>query len=96
MARLTKIVLSFLLSLSPRKFFIQHNSGPHFYTNGDICLSLLGKDWRPTMTAQSIALSILSMLASVQKKVMPMDNAAHAQSKPGAYQQDWVYHDDNC
>ncbi|GAX21784.1 ubiquitin-conjugating enzyme E2 W [Fistulifera solaris] len=70
--------------------------GPHFYTNGDICLSLLGKDWRPTMTAQSIAISILSMLASTPKKVMPMDNAAHAHNKPGQYQKDWVYHDDNC
>lgn len=48
------------------------------------------------MTAQSIAISILSMLASVQKKQMPMDNAAHAQNKPGQYQKDWVYHDDNC
>jgi hypothetical protein len=25
-----------------------------------------------------------------------MDNARHAQNKPGEYQKDWVYHDDNC
>lgn len=66
----------------------------HVYTNGDICLSLLGKDWRPTMTAQSIAHSILSILGSAHSKSLPMDNAKHAQNKPGQYQQDWVYHDD--
>lgn len=68
----------------------------HVYTNGDICLSLLGKDWRPTMTAQSIAVSILSILSSAQSKTLPMDNASHANKKPGEYQKDWVYHDDNC
>ena len=68
----------------------------HVYTNGDICLSLLGKDWRPTMTAQSIAVSILSILSSAQSKSLPMDNARHAQNRPGQYQKDWVYHDDNC
>jgi ubiquitin-conjugating enzyme E2 W len=68
----------------------------HVYTNGDICLSLLGKDWRPIMTAQSIAVSILSILSSATKKTLPMDNAAHASAKPGEYQKDWVYHDDNC
>ena len=68
----------------------------HVYTNGDICLSLLGKDWRPTMTAQSIAVSILSILSSAQSKSLPMDNARQAGNKPGEYQKDWVYHDDNC
>jgi ubiquitin-conjugating enzyme E2 W len=66
----------------------------HVYTNGDICLSLLGKDWRPNMTAQSIAISILSILGSASHKSLPMDNARHAQNQPGQYQQDWVYHDD--
>jgi ubiquitin-conjugating enzyme E2 W len=68
----------------------------HVYTNGDICLSLLGKDWRPTMTAQSIAVSILSILSSAKSKALPMDNANHANAKPGQYQENWVYHDDNC
>mmetsp|Transcript_20958 Transcript_20958/g.31958 ORF Transcript_20958/g.31958 Transcript_20958/m.31958 type:complete len:334 (+) Transcript_20958:67-1068(+) len=68
----------------------------HVYTNGDICLSLLGKDWRPTMTAQSIALSILSILSSASHKALPQDNAAHAGAQPGLPQDDWVYHDDNC
>jgi ubiquitin-conjugating enzyme E2 W len=62
----------------------------HVYTNGDICLSLLGKDWRPSMTAQSIAVSILSILSSAQSKSLPMDNARHAQNRPGVYQENWV------
>lgn len=68
----------------------------HVYTNGDICLSLLGKDWRPIMTAQSIAQAIMSILCGAQRKSLPMDNARHAGNKPGQKQDDWVYHDDNC
>jgi len=68
----------------------------HVYTNGDICLSLLGKDWRPIMTASSIAGSIMSILCGAQRKSLPMDNARHAGNKPGQKQDDWVYHDDNC
>lgn len=68
----------------------------HVYTNGDICLSLLGNGWRPTMSAQSIAMSILSILSSAQSKNLPPDNANQALAKPGQYQKDWVYHDDSC
>ncbi|CAB9521737.1 Probable ubiquitin-conjugating enzyme E2 W-B [Seminavis robusta] len=85
-------------TMPPSVYFLPPNipKHEHVYTNGDICLSLLGKDWRPTMTAQSIANSILSILSSAQSKSIPMDNAKHAQNKPGQYQEDWVYHDDNC
>lgn len=85
-------------TVPPSVYFLQGHipTHEHVYTNGDICLSLLGKDWRPTMTAQSIAVSILSILSSAQSKSLPMDNARHAGSKPGEYQKDWVYHDDNC
>ena len=76
-----------------KKFMPLHE---HVYTNGDICLSLLGNGWRPNMSAQSIAVSILSILSSSQKKCLPMDNAGHAGAKPGKFQKDWVYHDDNC
>mmetsp|Transcript_13040 Transcript_13040/g.27750 ORF Transcript_13040/g.27750 Transcript_13040/m.27750 type:complete len:443 (-) Transcript_13040:308-1636(-) len=68
----------------------------HVYTNGDICLSLLGKDWRPIMTAQSLAQAIMSILCGAQGKSLPMDNSRHAGNKPGQKQDDWVYHDDNC
>lgn len=85
-------------TMPPSVYFLPPNipKHEHVYTNGDICLSLLGKDWRPIMTAQSIAASILSILSSAQAKSIPMDNAKHAQNKPGQYQQDWIYHDDNC
>lgn len=85
-------------TVPPSVYFLQGHipTHEHVYTNGDICLSLLGKDWRPTMTAQSIAVSILSILSSAQSKSLPMDNAKHAGNKPGQYQKDWVYHDDNC
>lgn len=68
----------------------------HVYSNGDICLNLLGRDWRPTMTAQTLVLSIMSMLASAKEKKMPQDNAAHADVEPGQQQQGWLYHDEKC
>lgn len=81
----------------PSVYFLQPTPRhEHVYTNGDICLSLLGKDWRPTMTAQSIAMSILSILSGAQRKSLPMDNARQCLNKPGGKQDDWVYHDDNC
>ena len=85
-------------TVPPSVYFLPPNIPlhEHVYTNGDICLSLLGKDWRPTMTAQSVAHSILSILASATSKSLPMDNSRHSQNKPGQYQADWVYHDDNC
>ena len=83
-------------TVPPSVYFLPPNIPihEHVYTNGDICLSLLGKDWRPTMTAQSIAVSILSILSSAQSKSLPMDNARQALNKPGEYQKDWVYHDE--
>lgn len=83
-------------TVPPSVYFLPPNIPvhEHVYTNGDICLSLLGKGWRPTMTAQSIAISILSILSSAQSKSLPMDNSRHALNKPGEYQEAWIYHDD--
>lgn len=67
----------------------------HVYTNGDICLNFLGKDWRPTMSAQMLVTSILSMLSSAKEKKIPQDNALHADNRPGQ-EQNWMYHDDRC
>jgi len=84
-------------TVPPSMYFLQPTPRhEHVYTNGDICLSLLGRDWRPTMTAQSIAMSILSILSGAQRKCLPMDNARHAYNKPGENQDDWIYHDKNC
>jgi ubiquitin-conjugating enzyme E2 W len=54
----------------------------HVYSNGDICLNLLGKDWQPTMTAQGLAVSILSMLSSAKEKKTPPDNAMRKSCSP--------------
>ena len=68
----------------------------HVYSNGDICLNLLGKDWRPTMSAQLLVVSIYSMLSSAKEKKIPQDNAMHADNPPGQQQEGWMYHDDRC
>jgi len=69
---------------------------PHVYTNGDICLNLLGYGWRPTITVAQLSLSILSMLSSAKTKGIPQDNSVHAASAPGKPQEGWMYHDDSC
>lgn len=48
---------------------------PHVYTNGDICLDLLGKGWRPQINVRTLSLSILSMLSSAKEKGIPPDNS---------------------
>ncbi|RYY88410.1 ubiquitin-conjugating enzyme family protein [archaeon] len=68
----------------------------HVYSNGDICLNLLGRDWSPAMTAEGLVVSILSMLSSAKEKGLPQDNAMHADSAPGKQQDNWMYHDDKC
>lgn len=47
----------------------------HVYTNGDICLDLLGKGWKPQITIRTLAISILSMLSSCKEKGTPPDNS---------------------
>ncbi|CAM9764823.1 unnamed protein product [Phaeothamnion confervicola] len=86
-------------SKPPSVYFLQEPRPPlhpHIYTNGDICLSLLGRDWKPNLTVSSLALSILSMLSSAKDRRVPQDNAAHAGMKPGQAQDNWMYHDDAC
>lgn len=68
----------------------------HVYSNGDICLNLLGRDWRPILTAEVLALSILSMLSSAREKTSPQGNAMLSDTPPGQQQTDWMYHDDRC
>lgn len=62
-------------SKPPSAYFLQPTPRhEHVYTNGDICLNLLGRDWRPNMSASMLALSILSMLSSAKEKKIPQDN----------------------
>ena len=84
-------------SKPPSVFFLKPTpKHVHVYSNGDICLNLLGKDWRPSMTAELLVVSIQSMLASAKEKKSPQDNAAHSDSAPGKQQEGWMYHDDRC
>ena len=68
----------------------------HVYSNGDICLDLLGRGWRPQLTIESIAVSILSILSNAKDKKLPPDNAMHSDNPPGLQQEGWMYHDDRC
>ncbi len=65
-------------SRPPSVFFLQTPPPPkheHIYTNGDICLSLLGKDWKPNLTISGLTISIVSILNSATEKRCPQDNA---------------------
>lgn len=68
----------------------------HIYSNGDICLNLLGQDWRPNFTCEGILVSILSMLSSAKSKRGPNDDSSLANTDPGQQQEGWMYHDDKC
>ena len=48
------------------------------------------------MTAQTLAVSILSILSNAKEKRLPQDNALHADAAPGQQQDNWMYHDDRC
>merc|ERR1712127_872779 len=53
---------------------------PHVYGNGHICLSILGDEWSPALSVQSVCLSILSMLSSCKEKISPPDNDSYLMS----------------
>lgn len=67
----------------------------HIYSNGHICLNILGDDWSPALTVKSICLSILSMMSSATEKVRPEDNDRYTRIPRGNPKQTrFVYHDD--
>nr|CEL64296.1 TPA: Ubiquitin carrier protein, related [Neospora caninum Liverpool] len=93
----------------PTCFFLQ--PAPvhlHVYSNGDICLNLLGSDWRPSLSISAVAVAILSMLTSAKQKQLPTDNAARKLCKEetgtrnrrdmdvpaGHHGTQFLYHDD--
>ncbi|KAK9470286.1 ubiquitin-conjugating enzyme/RWD-like protein [Dipodascopsis tothii] len=55
---------------------------PHIYSNGHICLDLLGNGWSPIQTVSSVAISIQSMLASNHKNERPPDDQKYVVDAP--------------
>jgi ubiquitin-conjugating enzyme E2 W len=76
---------------------IQIPQHPHVYTNGHICLSILYDQWSPALTAGSVTMSVISMLASSPGKELPEDNDRYVRGcKSNPKLTRWVFHDDTC
>uniref|UniRef100_A0A0G4HEH9 UBC core domain-containing protein n=1 Tax=Chromera velia CCMP2878 TaxID=1169474 RepID=A0A0G4HEH9_9ALVE len=82
---------------SPEVVFVDKSpEHPHCYSNGHICLSVLGSMWTPAMTVHSTALSILSMLSSCKKKARPDGDMMYSARTSGSPKDTkWLYEDDS-
>lgn len=69
---------------------------PHIYSNGIICLDLLGQNgWSPVQNVQSVTMSLQSMLTGNDKNERPEDNAKFvANNRQRPRDINFYYHDD--
>jgi ubiquitin-conjugating enzyme E2 W len=56
---------------------------PHIYSNGIICLDLLGTGWSPVQSVESVCMSIQSMLTGNTKNERPQGDAEFVRSMGG-------------
>lgn len=70
----------------------------HVYSNGMVCLDLLGNAWDPQLDVLGICLSIQSMISSAKSKSRPPDNEVTSVMAKGQDARDmaWHPHDDEC
>lgn len=69
---------------------------PHVYLNGHICLNLLGQEWSPACSIESVVLSVQSMLSTNHVCLRPADDAKYTKSAPlDPSRTKFVYHDDD-
>lgn len=68
---------------------------PHIYSNGHICLNLLGDDWTPACSIESILISLQSMLNNNTQLERPVDDVKYTKyAGEFASKNGFVYHDD--
>lgn len=70
---------------------------PHIYSNGIICLDLLGRSgWSPVQTVESVCMSLQSMLtANTRDERPPGDSDFVTYNKRRPRDINFVYEDDN-
>lgn len=68
---------------------------PHIYSNGHICLSILGKDWTPACGVELIVVSVQSVLNNNTVMERPPDDSLYVKHAPkDPKNANFVYHDD--